>query len=255
MKLNPFYRTLATLVFGISSLNASAALVLAGSGTTVDFYYDDASWSNATASVVNDRITFAFGPALQALAAESTVALQDGGSPSGAAVVIAVARSGYSFSGAPLGLVAGVAGSYALASSGGSVSAISSASVHEGSFAGGVFSSAQYLGDVFADATAVSDDVAATSGAFGVDGVAPSGSALVGPALALFDVFYSVVASQDATGESAISLDSLSYTVSANAMSTVPEPGSLVLLLSALGLAGWAGRGQTTRSGRSNRAV
>jgi hypothetical protein len=253
MKLNPLYRTLATLVFGISSLNASAALVLAGSGDTVDYYYDDAFWNNVAASVMNDRITFAFQPALQAAATADTAASQEGSSPSGEAALVVVARSGYSFASVPSGLVAGMTGSYALAPTGGSVSAFNGASVFEGNFAGGVFSPTQYLADVFADATAVSDDVAAFSGAFGIDGT-PANSAVFGPALGLFDVFYSVFASQDGTGESSVVLDSLSYTVSANAMSTVPEPGSLALLFTALGLATWVGRGHKGRIGRSGTA-
>jgi hypothetical protein len=255
MKLNPLCRTLAALVFGITSLNASAALVLAGSGNTVDYYYDDAFWNNVTASVVDDRVTFAFQPAFQAVATDGIVASQDSTPSAGGASVVAVAKSGYSFAGMPLNLAAGVAGSYALATSGGTASAYSGASISDGSFAGGVFSAAQYLGDVYADAAAVSDDASPFNGAFGVDAIAPAGSALTGPALGLLDVFYGVFASQDGTGDSSVALDSVSYAVSATAMSTVPEPGSLALLFTALGLAGWVGRGQKDRIGCSGTAA
>ncbi|MDD2882204.1 MAG: PEP-CTERM sorting domain-containing protein [Rhodoferax sp.] len=257
MKLNSIYRKLATLILGISSLNASAALVLAGSGNTVDFYYDDAFWSNVTANVANDRITFAFQSSLQAGATDGNVAYQESPPSSGGAAVVVVAKSGFSFAGMPLGLVAGVAGSYALATSGGTASAYSGASVFEGSFAGGVFSATHLdpLVEVLADAAAVSDDASPFSGAFGVDAIAPAGSDLTGPALGLLDVFYGVFASQDGTGDSSVALDSVSYAISASAMSTVPEPGSLALLFTALGLATWVGRGQKGRIGRSGTAA
>lgn len=251
MTLSPFYRILATLLLCLSAWHANAALVLAGSGSTVDFYYDDAFWTPGSATVVGDRITFALLPALRASATDGAPAYADRASAPDAAAVLVVAKSGFSFASAPFSVTASLAGGYALAPDGGSVAGFQAASVHHGSFTGGLFTSDGMLGSALADASAVSDGID-TSAAFAPNEVALSMGALTGAhaALGLLDVFFYAFAQQDGSGLSAAQLDSLSYAVSAAAVSSLPEPGSLALLVTALGLGGWIGRQR-----RSHRAA
>ncbi|MBK9573625.1 MAG: hypothetical protein IPO43_13300 [Rhodoferax sp.] len=243
MTLSPLHRILATLLLCVSAWHANATLVLAGSGTTVNFYYDDAFWSPGSATVVGDRITFALLPALSGSATDGAPAYADRASAPDAAAVLVLAKSGYSFASAPFTVTASLAGGYALAPVGGSVAGFQAASVHHGSFAGGLFTSDGMLGSTLADAGAVSDGVA-TSAAFAPTELALSAGALAGAheALGLLDVFFYAFAQQDGSGLSSAQLDSLSYAVSAAAVSTLPEPGSLPLLASALGLGACIGR-------------
>lgn len=243
MTLSPLYRILATSLLCLSTWHVNAALVLAGSGSTVNFYYDDAFWSPGSATVVGDRITFALLPALSASATDGVPAYADRASAPDAPAVLVVAKSGYSFASAPFTVTASLAGGYALAPEGGSVAGFQAASVHHGSFAGGLFTSDGMLGSALADASAVSDGFT-TGAAFAADEVAFSSDALAGAheALGLLDVFFYAFAQQDGSGLSAAQLDSLSYAVSATAVSSLPEPGSLGLLASALGLGACIGR-------------
>ena len=248
MTLSLTHRIFATLLLSLSAWHANATLVLAGSGSTVNFYYDDAFWSPGSATVVGDRITFALLPALSASATDGTPAYTDRASAPDAAAVLVVARSGYSFASAPFSVTASLAGGYTLAPEGGSVAGFQAASVHHGNFTGGLFTSDGMLGSALADASAVSSGNA-TSAAFAPDEVALSTGALAGAheVLGLLDVFFYAFAQQDGSGLSSAQLDSLSYAVSATAVSSLPEPGSLALLATALGLGGWIGRQRRTK--------
>jgi hypothetical protein len=179
MTLSPLHRILATLLLCFSAWHANAALVLAGSGSTVNFYYDDAFWSPGSATVVGDRITFAVSPALNASATDGSPAYADRASAPDAAAVLVVAKSGYSFASGPFAVTASLAGGYALTPDGGSVAGFQAASVHHGDFTGGSFTSAGMLGSALADASAVSDGLA-TSAAFAPTELAFSAGALAG---------------------------------------------------------------------------
>ena len=243
MTLSPVHRIFAALLLCLSAWHANATLVLAGSGSTVNFFYDDAFWSPGSATVLGDRISFALLPALNASASDGAPAYADRASAPGAAAVLVMAKSGYSFASAPFTVTASLTGGYALAAAGGSVAGLQAASVHHGNFTGGLFTSDGMLGSTLADASAVSTGIA-SSAAFAPDEVALSAGALAGAheALGLLDVFFYAFAQQDGNGLSSAQLDSLSYAVSAAAVSSLPEPGSLALLATALALGGWTGR-------------
>lgn len=249
MKFKLMCRALVTLMFGVSALSASAALVHVGQGDTVDFYFEEGFWTGVNASVSGDRITFAAQPVLKTDSLDGGIGYDERESGADQAALVVVARNGYSFAGAPLSLVVGLTGGYGLPPVGGDVSALSGASVYAGLFENGVFSSSQYLGDAAVDAIANSDGMTVQSDAFDTVAYHLLGVPSAGPALGFFNVFFNVLALQDGAGESFAQIDSLSYSVSA-----VPEPGSLALLVTALGLSGWVGRRLKT-SARSSAAL
>lgn len=254
MKFKLMCRALVTLMLGVSALSASAALVQVGQGDTVDFYFEESFWTGVNASVSGDRITFAAQPVLKAGSLDNGVGYDERDSGAGQAALIVVAKHGYSFVGAPLSVIAGLTGGYALPLAGGNVSAFSGASLYAGYFENGAFNSSQYLGDAAVDAIANSDGMAVQSGALDTVANPFLGVQSAGPALGLFSVFFNVSAFQDGAGESFAQIDSLSYSVSAAAVSAMPEPGSLVLLVTALGLSGWVRRCLKT-SARSSAAL
>ncbi|WP_088283645.1 PEP-CTERM sorting domain-containing protein [Ideonella sp. A 288] len=223
--------TASLLCFTTLGLQA-APLTLAGSGATVDFYYDAAYWGAAPSFTISgDNITFnrigltAFTPGEKDFGGDDA---QSRDAALGEAALIAVARAGFSFAGGYSASL-GFSGSYELDGSG-LVAAVHGSDLHAGSFGGGVFSTASVLGSLFSDA------VEASSGAGPLSGTsaALAGTAGAGQVLALVDLFANVAAFQDDLGDTGATIDSLNYTISAARLNAVPEPASLLLVLTML---------------------
>lgn len=225
------FGTASLLCFTTLGLQA-APLTLAGSGTTVDYYYDAAYWgATPSFTISGDNITFdgiglsAFTPGEKDFGGDDVQAREAGKDK---AALIAVARAGFSFAGG-YNASLGFSGSYELDGSG-LVAAVHGSNLHAGSFGGGVFSTASMLGSLFSDAAE------ASSGAGPLNGTsaALAGTAGAGQVLALVDLFANVAAFQDDLGDTRATIDSLSYSISAARLNAVPEPASLLLVLTML---------------------
>lgn len=239
----------------VSALGLHAApLTLAGSGTTVDFYFDAGFWGSAPAfTVVGDNISFD-RIALTAVTPGGT----NGGSDSqsfnalpGKAALVAVARAGFDFGGGYSANL-GFNGSFALQGQG-LVAAVHGADLYAGSFGGGVFGAVSLLDSLFADASSTS----LGSGILNADATALTGSVGAGQSLALVDLFTVAEVFQDGVGNASATLSSLNYTISAARRHAVPEPASWGLVLTLLaGLAAARPRRHTSpRTDASWRAV
>lgn len=246
-------------LLGVSALGLHAApLTLAGSGTTVDFYFDAGFWGSAPAfTVVGDNIRFD-GIGLSAFTPGGTSGGSDRQSFNalpGQAALVAVARAGFDFGGGYSANL-GFSGSYALQDDG-LVAAVHGADLYAGSFGGGVFGGANLLGSFFAQAGSAT----LGSGVLDDDAIALTGSAGAGQALALVDLFTVAEVFQDGVGNASATINSLHYTISAARLNAVPEPASWVLVLTLLAGLATARRFQHTsprtdgswRAGAANR--
>ena len=139
-------------LLGVSALGLHAApLTLAGSGTTVDFYFDAGFWGSAPAfTVVGDNIRFD-GIGLSAFTPGGTSGGSDRQSFNalpGQAALVAVARAGFDFGGGYSANL-GFRGSYALQGSG-LVAAAHGADLYAGNFGSGAFGGTSLLASLSA---------------------------------------------------------------------------------------------------------
>ena len=219
-------------LLGVSALGLHAApLTLAGSGTTVDFYFDAGFWGSAPAfTVVGDNIRFD-GIGLSAFTPGGTSGGSDRQSFNalpGQAALVAVARAGFDFGGGYSANL-GFRGSYALQGSG-LVAAAHGADLYAGNFGSGAFGGTSLLASLFADASSATPG----SDVLDDDAIALTGLADAGQALALVDLFTLADVFMDGVGNARATIDSLNYTISAARVNAVPEPASWVLVLTLL---------------------
>lgn len=226
----------AALIAAGAMSSAQAANYIEIDGANVKFFYDADFWGVGSASVTGNSISFSISDDFEVFAKSST----NTGSGAGGHVdysqagVFAVAKSGYSVSGA---VGASATSTYSFTTGLGSSTTLLAGSIYGGAYSAGGFDAAYYEDDFYNSVTVYSN----SNPAPGTGGTITAGAGTANnyySAVGL-DTQLGIGALQTGKGRTDTALTNVSYNF---AVTAVPEPETYAMMIAGLGLVGFAAR-------------